>query len=181
MSRYFVEPDTNVYDLGCSTGSMLKQIKDNTNAKDYIGYDCAEEFKDIVYDTDVTLFNEPIQDMKITNASFVTSLFTLQFIPKQDRYNVISEVYQGLNKGGAFVIAEKIFFDQPQVQDMMTFMYYDHKRDHFSDKEILDKEYQLRDMLRPNTRDELKSMLSMFESVTTFWQQHSFVGMLCLK
>ena len=63
----------------------------------------------------------------------------------------------------------------------MTFMYYGHKREHFTDKEILDKEYQLRDMLRPNTMNELEEMLSDFQSVTPFWQQHGFVGLLCLK
>ena len=181
MSRYFVESNTNVYDLGCSTGSMLKDIKNNTKGAEYIGYDSAEQFKHIIHDTDVNMFNEPIQNIKIQNASFITSLFTLQFIPKQDRQKVIQDVYKGLNDGGAFVIAEKIYFDHPLIQDMMTFLYYDHKRNNFTDKEILDKEYQLRDMLRPNTRDELKGMLSMFTSVTTFWQQHGFVGMLCLK
>ena len=181
MSRYFVEPETNVYDLGCSTGSMLKEIKSVTNAEQYIGYDLAEEFKDIVNDTEVTMYNERIQEMMVDNASFVTSLFTLQFIPRTDRQQVISEVYRGLEEGGAFVIAEKIYFNEPRVQDIMTFMYYGHKREHFSDKEILDKEYQLRDMLRPKTIDELQEMLSDFQSVTPFWQQHGFVGLLCLK
>jgi len=86
-----------------------------------------------------------------SNASLVTSIFTLQFMPPKDRARTIKSIYDGLNDGGAFIFSEKGFSCNPKIQDMMTFMYYDYKRQHFTDKEILDKEVQLRHMMKPNT------------------------------
>ena len=36
-----------------------------------------------------------------------TSIFTLQFMPRKDRFDVIQNIYNGLNHGGAFIFAEK--------------------------------------------------------------------------
>jgi len=64
----------------------------------------------------------------------------------------------------------------------MTFMFYDYKRKKFSDKEILDKEIQLRHMMKPNIKVELYDMLKKagFE-VHTFWQNFNFIGAIALK
>ena len=95
---------------------------------------------------------------------------------------VINKIYNGLNTGGAFIFSEKTFSCNPRVQDMMTFMYYDYKRQNFSDKEILDKEVQLRHMMKPNTKTELYNMVqdAGFE-IHTFWQNFNFVGVIALK
>ena len=81
-----------------------------------------------------------VRDFEFENCSYVTSLFTLQFMPPKDRKAVIDKVYNGLNTGGAFVFSEKVYSCKPKVQDMMTFMYYGEKRKHFSADDILDKE-----------------------------------------
>ena len=82
-------------------------------------------------------------------------------MPPKDRASTIWKIYQGLNDGGAFIFSEKGFSCNPKIQDMMTFMYYDYKRQHFSDTEILDKltpfEYQqyLEILLLPNGETDI--------------------------
>jgi hypothetical protein len=65
---------------------------------------------------------------------------------------------------------------------MMTFTFYDYKRKNFTDKEILDKEVQLRHMMKLNTKTEIYEMFTNagFE-VHNFWQNFNFMGAIALK
>ena len=56
--------------------------------------------------------------------SLITSIFTLQFMPKCDRKETLQSVYDGLNSGGAYIFAEKTICENALVQDMITFNYY---------------------------------------------------------
>ena len=132
--------------------------------------------------TKLSYFRGDVREFDFQNCSLVTSIFTLQFMSPKDRQDVLNRVYKGLNTGGAFIFSEKTFSCNPRVQDMMTFMYYDYKRKNFSDKDILDKEVQLRHMMKPNTKTELYKMVqdAGFE-IHTFWQNFNFVGVIGLK
>jgi hypothetical protein len=59
------------------------------------------------YDGCYSNINMDIRDYYFENCSYVTSLFTLQFMPIKDRKTVVQNIYNGLNPGGAFVFAEK--------------------------------------------------------------------------
>ena len=191
LSKYFVEDYTEVVDLGCSTGKLLKaMIKQNHKhipQARYTGIEIEEDFfKDYEKDLDeypqLNYFKGDVREYDFQNCSLVTSIFTLQFMKPKDREEVINKVYNGLNKGGAFIFSEKTFSCNPKVQDMMTFMFYDHKRKNFTDKEILDKEVTLSHMMKANTKTELYEMLNKagFE-VHTFWQNFNFIGAIALK
>lgn len=194
MSRYFVEDDTNVYDLGCSTGKtlahMIEQNRSFAPACHYIGIEHAEGFKEnmqermMAYEVDdLELRFEDVREADMYNASLITSIFTLQFMPRKDRQETLNRVYDALNPGGAFIFGEKTYSCSPKVQDMLTFMYYDFKRESFDATDIMDKEQTLRHMLKPNTWSELNEMLEIagFDSVQTFWQNHLFVGAIAIK
>jgi tRNA (cmo5U34)-methyltransferase len=194
MSRYFVEDHTNVYDLGCSTGktlgAMIDQNRSFAPACHYVGIEHAEGFREDMqtrmreYEIDdLELRFEDIRSADMYNASLITSIFTLQFMPRADRQETLNRVYDALNPGGAFIFGEKTYSCSPKVQDMLTFMYYDFKRESFDAKDIMDKEHTLRHMLKPNTWSELNEMLENagFDSVQTFWQNHLFVGAIAIK
>jgi tRNA (cmo5U34)-methyltransferase len=194
MSQYFVEDHTHVYDLGCSTGKTLGAMIDQnrTFAPDahYVGIECAAGFYEdmqkrmMEYETDdLELQSEDIRNADMYNASLITSIFTLQFMPRADRQETLNQVYEALNPGGAFIFGEKTYSCSSKVQDMLTFMYYDFKRESFEAEDIMDKEQTLRHMLKPNTWSELNEMLEIagFESVQTFWQNHLFVGAIAIK
>lgn len=192
MSKYFVEDDTNVVDIGCSTGKTLDQMheqnKDFAPYAQYEGIDYADGFvesmKNRMKDNPhLSLYQYDVREFDFHNCSLVTSIFTLQFMPRKDRQEVLNNIYDGLNPGGAFVFAEKTYSCNPKVQDMLTFMYYDFKRESFDEKDIMEKEVTLRSLLKPNTWSELNTMLEIagFESVQTFWQNHLFVGAIAIK
>jgi tRNA (cmo5U34)-methyltransferase len=198
FSRHFVENDTNVVDIGCSTGKtterMLVHNKDHCNNATYVGIEIAEGFYDNLDKrlqdlnksepwAKVEFIKDDVKDYKFDNCSLVTSIFTLQFMSKKDRKEVIQNIYNGLNDGGAFIFAEKIYTENAFIQDMLTFNYYDFKREKFDTQDIMDKEITLRHMLKPNTWMEIETMLKSagFKSVQVFWQNFLFLGAIAIK
>ena len=198
LSRYYVEDWAKVVDIGSSTGktieAMALQNENIAPSATYVGVEVATGFK-----TDMekrfrvlqerlpeTFFEFEFQDIRsyeFYNCSLVTSLFTLQFMPPKDREEVIKNIYNGLNEGGAFIFAEKTVADTGRFQDMFTFTYYDYKRQSFTEKDIMDKEVTLRNMLKPNTWGELEDMLrnAGFRNVQPFWRNFLFVGAIATK
>ena len=193
LSEYFVEDDTHVIDIGCSTGKMLRSmISQNSFAKRavYTGIELEKKFVDgwklemiADFTPNLYLLNEDVRDFNFDNCSFVSSIFTLMFMPPHQREMVIRNVYNGLNSGGAFVFSEKTMADSAKIQDIRTFTYYDYKRKSFTTEDIMDKEKILRSMAKPNTRDELLNMCKAagFSKIESFWQNHAFVGVLAIK
>ena len=141
FSRYFVEDDTNVVDIGCSTGKLTQALIEYNQEiapdANYIGVEVAEGFfKDLdkrvgqiqkkVNGAAVDFVLDDIRNYDFENCSLVTSLFTLHFMPKKDRAVVIESIYDGMNEGGGFIFAEKVDCQNARIQDMMTFNYYDY-------------------------------------------------------
>jgi tRNA (cmo5U34)-methyltransferase len=194
MSKYFVEDEAFVVDIGCSTGktlaAMYEQNKEFAPEAFYHGIDYADGFVDDMnkrmsqYPREYFFLEQfDVRDYEFEQCCMVTSIFTLQFMPRKDRQEVISNIYDGLNPGGAFVFAEKTYSCNSRIQDILTFMYYDFKRESFTPEDIMDKEQTLRGMLRPNTWSELSGMVKHagFSEVQTFWQNHLFVGAIAIK
>ena len=197
LSRYFVEDNTNIVDIGCSTGkntkAMMEYNSDHSPDANFIGIEIADGFqKDLKKRKEelrvqglnnVEFLMKDIRGYQITNANLVTSIFTLQFMPKKDRKEVISNIYSGLNEGGAFIFAEKTICESALIQDMITFNYYDYKRKSFDTTDIMDKERTLRNIMKPNTWKQLELMISYagFSTVQPFWRNHAFVGAIAIK
>lgn len=188
ISRYFVEDETTVIDIGCSQGTLIREIRDiNTQAPNatYIGIDVNKAFKPHwkneknlkLLVTDVRTWD----GMK--NLSLAISLFTFQFIPERSRLALMKKIYDNLVDGGAFVFSEKVFSMNSKLQNMMEFMYYDHKRKNFTEKEILSKEQELRHLAKLTNEDLLiKQLLSIgFRGIQVFWRNHNFIGVIAMK
>ena len=198
LSRNFVEDETNVVDIGCSTGKLTEAfVHSNQNFckyANYIGIELAPSFFEELdkryermtneyYWANIDFQKKDVRQFKFENCSLVTSIFTLQFMPRKDRFDVIKNIYDGLNFGGAFIFAEKTVCEDSRLQEMITFNFYDYKRKHFEASDILEKEKTLRNMLKPNTWKELEGMLQCagFKTAQPFWRNHMFVGAIAIK
>ena len=195
MSRYFVENDTSVVDIGCSTGktlgAMIDQNKESAPNAHYHGVENADGFAEDMKsrekeytDSNLSLHFQDVRNFIFPfDSSFITSIFTLQFIPKRDRQSILNSIYDSLLPGGAFVFSEKTYASSPELEQILTFLFYDHKRKEFSCEDIMDKEYTLRSMLKPMHWDDLLSMMyeAGFQEVQPFWRNHLFVGAIAIK
>ena len=188
ISKYFVEDDTTVLDLGCSQGSLLRMMyeqNDHATTAQYLGVDVNDSFAPHWKEEDrLSYAVDDITTMEFPeDLSLVTSLFTFQFIPERKRVPLMEKIYENLVEGGAFVFSEKLLSVGGKVQNMMEFMYYDYKKEHFTEKEILDKEIELRHLAKLTNEDLLvKQLLGVgFRQIQTFWRNFNFVGMVALK
>ena len=194
LSRYFVEADTNIVDIGCSTGKLtsriLKHNEEVCPAANYVGVEVAEGFfgnleeraKDLK-GYNVEFIKDDIRNYTFNNCFIVTSLFTLQFMPYSCRKDVLQSIYDGLNVGGAFIFAEKIDTTHSRIENMIRTTYYQYKRTSFEYEDIMTKELTLKNMLKPNSWNEIEDMLNGvgFKTIQSFWQNHMFIGAIALK
>tara|TARA_B100000745_G_C20093707_1_gene373894 strand:- start:137 stop:829 length:693 start_codon:yes stop_codon:yes gene_type:complete len=197
LSRYFVEDNTKVVDIGCSTGKLTKRIMEYNvicSSANYVGVEVSEGFFDNMDKREVELNKQfpntslefikaDIRNYKFENCSLVTSLFTLQFMSYSSRKTVVQNIYDGLNEGGAFIFAEKIDTTHSRLENMLRTIYYDFKNKKFSYEDIMTKEKILQNMLKPNSWNEIENILdgAGFKAVQSFWQNHLFVGAIAIK
>ena len=65
----------------------------------------------------------------------------------------------------------------------MRTIYYEYKREHFDYDDIMTKELTLKNMLKPNSWEEIENTLHRvgFDMIQPFWQNHLFVGAIAIK
>lgn len=194
LSDWFVEENTNIYDIGTSTGECIHNLINKHKNKNinYIGLDLSPEmilkakqrFKDY---SNVNIINGDItkeNDVSINNASFITSVLTMQFIPQRKRYGAIKKIYNGLNKGGAFIMVEKIIGNNARFDEMFIELYHDMKiKNGFDEREVMGKARAIRGVMSPNTVNENTNMLKEtgFKDVDVFFKWCNFIGFIAIK
>ncbi|HEY5590673.1 MAG TPA: methyltransferase [Paludibacter sp.] len=188
LSSYFIVKNSNVYDLGCSTGIGLKLLSFKNKAENirFIGYDISENLlKDSHNTKHFSVFNSDITDENTTfpNASLILMVFTLQFLPITKKQGVLKRIYDSLLPGGGFIICEKTINESGKLQDIFTFSYYDFKEQNFTKDQILSKQYDLRFIMKNNTDEEITNMIKSvgFKYIEPFFQSLQFKGYLCIK
>lgn len=193
MSHWFIENGTNVYDIGTSTGEGLKNLIDSHKNKkvNFIGIDDSEDMCREAQDRfegykNVTLTNGDAcsEDIVISNASYITSILTLQFVPKRKRRNLIQKIYEGLNDGGAFIMVEKVIGENARFDEVFIELYHDFKlQQGFSEQEVFSKSKAIRGIMQPNTLSENLKMLkdTGFKDTDIFFKWFNFVGVIATK
>ena len=185
LSTYFIKDGNFVYDLGCSTGKLIKELSLDNPGADFIGYDISTNMIKESEEGNVSFVNVDITDknLKFYNTNLILSIFTLQFLDIEDRYNLVKRVYNNLNRGGAFIVTEKIFLDTGFLQDVFIFTHYDQKLKSFKPKEILSKQRDLRRIMRPLTDSENIDIFKEagFTKIETFYQSLNFKGWILVK
>lgn len=180
ISEYFFTENANIYDLGCSTGYLLKSL--NTNCQKF-GYDNSKLLPNTNYPGIDFIDVDLNKRFPIKNACLVYSIFTMQFLNPTTKASYLSSIYEGLNDGGALIICEKVYQDYGKIQEIMTFSHYDYKVKKFSTDEIINKERDLRYIMKPSTNRELNDLIHDvgFSQITEFWQMFNFKGYLAIK
>lgn len=194
LSSRFVRPGTSVWDLGCSLGAATRLIRrqappdctihavDNSPAMiQRLQSMLAESSED---GCRVELHEADLRDIKVSNATFVVLNLTLQFLPPAERIQVIDNIFRGLLPGGALLLSEKICFDEPTQQHLMTELHHDFKRAHgYSDLEVAQKRTAIENRLIPESLethiDRLKN--AGFTTVAPWFQCFNFVSILAVR
>jgi tRNA (cmo5U34)-methyltransferase len=194
LAGKYASAGSSLYDLGCSLGASTLAMRQNIQQPDcrIISVDNSsamlERCKSIIdtdtHDTPVTLTCADVQDVVITNASVVVLNFTLQFIPRELRDQVISAIYRGLLPGGIMVLSEKVTFEDPHLDALNIELHHQFKRANgYSDLEVARKRNALETVLLPETLNQHKRRIASagFNSCDVWFQCFNFASLVALK
>ena len=193
LSDYFVHDQSVCYELGSSTGVLLKKLahhhKDRKGVK-WVGLDCEESMvnkanEDLEKElTNVSFAHEDIVNYPYENSDLMVSYYTVQFIPPYLRQDLFDKVYESLNWGGAFLLFEKVRASDARFQDYMTGIYHDYKVDQgYSYDEIMAKSRSLKRVLEPFSSQGNYDFLKRagFKDYMTVLKYACFEGILAVK
>jgi len=193
ISGWFIDNETSVYDIGTSSGEVIKNLKGTYGHKNvkYFGVDASPEMVSeaksrFVNDSDVYITQDDVTSnhFEIVNASLAVSVLTLMFIKKRYRQDVVNKIYNGLNDGGAFILVEKVVGNNANFDSIFVDLYHDFKlRNGLTEKQVFEKARSIRGVLRPNTFAENLQMLTTagFENTDVFFKWNNFVGIVAIK
>ena len=190
----FAPAGTNLYDLGCATGTTMVALDTSVDPSvRFIGVDNSDEMlekareKMRTHNTarPVELVNGDLHKFQdFQNASVVALVLTLQFIRPLQREKVIQNIYDGLNENGCLILVEKLTVDDSLLNRLFINYYYDYKRRlGYSETEITRKREALENVLIPYRFDENREMLwnSGFRRVEEFFRWYNFSAMIAVK
>jgi len=164
LAEKYGQQDTRVYDLGCSLGASTLQLRRHLpDGCHVIGVDNSEAMvsrciANLSRDHSAATYEILLEDLRetnIQNASIVILNFTLQFVPDEQREDILAHICEGLNNGGILLLAEKVKFEDCSEQALMTKLHHDFKKQHgYSHLEISQKRAALETVLIPNTEEQ---------------------------
>ena len=174
-----MEGEERVYDLGCATGTTIEKLVSEYGARgppEFVGFDLqppmlAKARERCSAHQNVSFQQADITDQTFSNASLVISLFTMSFLPEGDRQALVEQIYEDLDRGGAFIFTEKTRAKSPLFQDIWNQEYWDYKAEQgLTEEEITERrpyhygmnvlDGVLRGQLRPLTVERYEAMLS---------------------
>jgi tRNA (cmo5U34)-methyltransferase len=193
MSDWFVHENSIIYDLGTSVGETIYNLYQKhfeTKSPRFIGVDNSKAMLDMARKNltachNVTLYEQDLnQKMEIKDASFITLLYTLQFVRPEFRFQLIQNIYNGLLDNGAVCIVEKIVGNNPKFNELWIELYNDLKiRNNLTLEQIKAKSDSLRGILLSYSQDKNIKLLEKagFTDIDIFFKWYNFIGIIAVR
>lgn len=197
IARRYIQDNSNVYDLGCSLGAVtfaLRSALTNSYKKTNVNFIAVDNSQAMIeraqlklsayssdYKTDFIL--DDITQVNIENASLVVMNFVLQFLKPEQRLTMLQKVYQGLNKGGVFILSEKFSFDDNFLDNEIKELHWEFKKDMgYSELEVQRKRTALENVMIIDSWEFHQQRLREVGFKVIPWQQgFNFGSFLCIK
>ena len=193
LAAEFAVDGTNLYDLGCSTGTtflMLDQIRAGVQ---FVGVDASRDMLEYARrKLRKAGLRHPVElvegdlnrGVEIVNASVVTMNLTLQFVRPLHRAQLIQTIAKGLIPHGCLLLVEKVLSNDAVLNRHFIKYYYEFKRRQgYTKTEIAQKREALENVLIPYRLDENIQLLTShgFREVEIFFKWYNFCGLLAIK
>jgi len=194
LAQDIVQPGSNVYDLGCSTGTTLLML-DRALPADvrFIGVDDSSEMLSkceskllehhVTRKVDLECADLHL-GVAMKDASLALMVLTLQFLRPLHRERLIADVFRGLRENGGLILVEKVLGEDSHFNRLFIKHYYDFKRRNgYSETEIAQKREALENVLIPYKLLENRELLlkSGFRYVDVFFKWYNFCGIVAIK
>jgi tRNA (cmo5U34)-methyltransferase len=184
--------NSNVYDLGCSTGAVTLSIASNLksasvkifsidNSQEMIEQ-CGKNLSGT--EANIQYICDDIENIQFENASLIVLNLTLQFINPKNRSDLIERIFKSLLPGGALIISEKIIHENEEINKSLISLHESFKRENgYSETEIAQKRKAIEDVLIPESIEQHLKRLSDagFKKPLVQMQCINFASFLAVK
>lgn len=194
LSADFGAPSSNLYDLGCATGTTFMYLDGVVDpGVRFIGVDNSDEMlgkaraklATLKSNRDFELINADLHTGPvIENASVVILLLTLQFVRPLQRERFLQRIHSGMRKNGCLIVVEKLTSSATLLNRSFIKYYYDFKkRNGYSELEIAQKREALENVMIPYRYEENAELLHRvgFGATEEFFRWYNFSGMVAIK
>jgi tRNA (cmo5U34)-methyltransferase len=192
LSDFFCGKDSLCYELGASTGELLRKLAVHHERKPnirWVGIDVEPAMVKRAQEhcsglANVTVVGDDARVHPFEQADLIVAYYTMQFVPPRDRQALFDRIYQSLHWGGAFILFEKVRGPDARFQDIITSLYADFKsKNGISADEILAKNRSLKGVLEPFSTDGNLGLLQRagFSDVMSVFRYLCFEGFLAIK
>jgi len=184
--------NSNVYDLGCSTGAVTLSIASNLKSESVkiFSIDNSQEMlnqciKNLSHiEKNIQYICNDINNIQFENASLIVLNLTLQFIDLDKRSNLIKRISDSLIPGGALIISEKIIHETQEINKALISLHESFKKENgYSETEIAQKRKAIEGVLIPESIDQHLKRLSDagFKKPLVQMQCFNFASFLAVK
>ncbi len=194
LTKDFAVKGTNVYDLGCSTGTTMINL-DKVLPEDihFVGIDnsdemlikCQSNLKMAGVTRQVRYENQDLNtNVDLDNPSVVIFCLTLQFLRPLKREKILKQICESLPENGAVILIEKILTEHSIFNRLFIEHYYDFKkRNGYNEIEIAKKRESLENVLVPYKLSENEELLRNcgFRYTEVFFKWYNFTGLIAIK
>jgi tRNA (cmo5U34)-methyltransferase len=194
LTAYFATEGSNIYDLGCSTGTTLALVHGALPVKaNLIGVDNSAEMLEKCRSKLDTLGLHDAVELRqadldhavdIRDASVVLLVLTLMFVRPLYREKLMHSICGGMRENGCLLLVEKVLGDGSLFNRLFIERYYAYKRRRgYSELEIAQKREALENVLIPYRLSENRDLLlgAGFREVEVFFKWYNFVGIVAVK
>jgi len=193
LSDYFVSDNSTVYEIGCSTGTLINSLSVHNSTKNahFVGIDVEQDMVDKAVSKYVNVSKNNIEficadalDVDFLKTDLIVCYYTVQFIKPAVRQQLINKLYNALNWGGALIMFEKVRASDARFQDILTGMYNDYKiKQGYDSNQIYSKSLSLRGVLEPFSRQGNLDLMyrAGFKDIETIFKYIAFEGFLGIK
>lgn len=192
ISDYFVHDDSVCYEIGASTGQLLRRLAEQHASRPmvrWVGIDPVPQMIEKARDhcsgiENIELFVDDAVTFEYERADLIVSYYCMQFIHPKHRQELLNRLYERLNWGGALILFEKVRGPDARFQDMMVSLYSDFKvRQGFDAGEILNKTSSLKGVLEPFSREGNLGLMRRagFTDIATLMKYICFEGFVAIK
>jgi len=184
--------NSNVYDLGCSTGAVTLSIASNLKSES-VKIFSIDNSKEMIEQCSKNLFGteaniqyicDDIENIQFENASLIVLNLTLQFIKPKNRSKLVKRMYDSLLPGGALIISEKTINENEEINKSLISLHESFKRENgYSETEIAQKRKAIEEVLIPESIEQHLKRLSDsgFKKPLVQMQCINFASFLAVK
>jgi tRNA (cmo5U34)-methyltransferase len=190
ISDFFVPNDTVIYDIGTTTGTLVRKILNRHPDRNIhiTGIDVIPAMIDYAAqktsDQRASFEYANALEYSFNKSHLMVLYYTLQFIHPSVRIDLLKKIYESLHWGGGLLIFEKVRAYDARFQDYMTQLYTEFKlQNEFSPEEIINKQKSLKGILEPFSEEGNLTLLKEagFKDIMPIFKWVCFEGWLVIK